>query len=334
MPINSYAVMDCGDKLVPFSYENKPIGNHEVTVKVTHCGICHSDIHLIDNDWGVSTYPLVPGHEIIGEITDKGQDVNHLEVGQRVGIGWQCGACLECRYCIQGEENLCSQNQPTAVNHFGGFANYVRSDARFAIQIPESLPSEQAAPLLCGGITVYNPLRNYSIRPDMKVAVVGIGGLGHMALQFYRAYGLEVTAISHSENKREEALELGAHHFICSKTQDLSKFENYFDMVLTTAHVDLDWQGLVKTLRPNGKLCLVGVASNITVPVSDLINSQKSIVTSVIGSPARIHEMLEFAARQRILPKVEVFKLADVNTAVEKVRDGDIRYRAVLDCTN
>ncbi len=330
MPIHAYAVLDPKDKLVPFSYENKPIDPHEVTIKVTHCGICHSDIHLIDNDWGVSKYPLVPGHEIIGTVSDKGSQVTHLEIGQRVGIGWQCGSCLECNYCISGNENLCAKNQATAVMHHGGFAHYVRSDARFAIKIPQNLPSEHAAPLLCGGITVYNPLRNYDIRPDMKVAIVGIGGLGHMAVQFYRAYGCHVTAISHSENKKDEAIELGAHEFISTKTQDLTKFENKFDFILTTAHVDLDWQGLVNALRPNGKLCLVGVANNISVPVFSLISGQKSIVSSVIGSPYRISEMLEFAARQRILPKVEVFKLSEVNEAICKVRENTIRYRAVL----
>lgn len=333
MPISSYAVFGQGEKLVPFSYENKEILPHEVSVKISHCGICHSDIHLIDNDWGVSNFPLVPGHEIIGTITDKGSQVSHLDVGQRVGIGWQCGSCLECHYCTTGQENLCVSNQATAVNHYGGFANYVRADARFAIPIPDSLPSETTAPLLCGGITVYNPLRNYDIRPDMRVAVVGIGGLGHMALQFYRAYGLEVTAISHTAQKREEALEMGAHNFINSKTDDLSSCQNYFDMILTTAHVDLNWPGLINALRPNGKLCLVGVASNITLPVATLLNGQKSVVTSVIGSPARITEMLEFAERQHIRPKIELFKLADVNNAIASVRENNIRYRAVLDCS-
>lgn len=172
MPINGYAALGVGEKLVPYSYENEKIKPHEVTIKVSHCGICHSDIHLIDNDWSTNSYPLIPGHEIVGTITDKGSEVKHLDIGQRVGVGWQCGACLECEHCINSDENLCSKNQATAVNHFGGFANYVRSEARFAIPIPDALPSEQAAPLLCGGITVYNPLRNYDIRPDMKVAVV------------------------------------------------------------------------------------------------------------------------------------------------------------------
>lgn len=333
MSIHAFAALGVSEKLVPFTYDSDPIKSHEVTIKISHCGICHSDIHLIDNDWSTNSYPLVPGHEIIGVVTDKGNAVTHLEIGQRVGVGWQCSSCLECKQCTTGNENLCSRNQATAAGHHGGFANYVRSDSRFAIPIPDALPSEQAAPLLCGGITVYNPLRNFNIRPDMKVAVVGIGGLGHLALQFYRAYGCEVTAISHTENKKEEALEFGAHHFIASRNQELSNMANYFDFILTTAHVNLNWQALVNALAPNGKLCLVGAADNITVPVFSLISGQKSIVSSVIGSPARIKEMLEFAARQRVLAQTELFKLSDVNDAIKKVRENKVRYRAVLDCS-
>ncbi|MBP9722114.1 MAG: NAD(P)-dependent alcohol dehydrogenase [Gammaproteobacteria bacterium] len=332
MTINAYAALAAKEKLVPYSYNNAELKDNEVNIKISYCGICHSDIHLIDNDWNMDGYPLVPGHEVVGTINDKGRKVRNLEVGQRVGVGWQCGACYECPSCITGNEQLCPQSVATAVHHYGGFANYTRCDARFAIPILTSLQSEHVAPLLCGGITVYNPLRNYNIRPDMKVAVVGIGGLGHLAVQFYRAYGCEVTAISHSENKREEALEFGAHHFFATKNNDYNSLENYFDFILTTATVDLNWLGLVNALKVNGKLCLVGAAKNITVPVLPLLMGQKSIVTSLIGSPARIHEMLEFAARQRIIAKTELFKLSAVNEAIQKVRDNTVRYRAVLDC--
>jgi uncharacterized zinc-type alcohol dehydrogenase-like protein len=332
MTINAYAALAKKEKLVPFSYNNEQLKDHEVHIKVSHCGICHSDIHLIDNDWGISEYPLVPGHEIVGVITDKGVNVKHLEIGQRVGVGWQCSACYECQTCTKGEEQLCTQSVATATGHFGGFANYVRSDARFVIPIPDALPSEQVAPLLCGGITVYNPLRNYNIRPDMRVAVVGIGGLGHLAVQFYRAYGCEVTAISHSENKKESAIEFGAQNFYSTKNNDYKDLENSFDFILNTAQVDLNWSGLINALRPNGKLCLVGVAKNITLPILPLLMGQKSLVTSLIGSPARIKEMLDFAARQRVLAKIELFKLTSVNEAIQKVRDNTIRYRAVLDC--
>lgn len=332
MTINAYAALSCKEKLVPFNYSNDKLKDHEVNIKISHCGICHSDVHLIDDDWGLGGYPLIPGHEVIGTITEKGSNVAHLEVGQRVGIGWQCGACYECHSCTTGDEQLCVKSTATAVGHYGGFANYTRCDARFAIPIPDSLPSEQAAPLLCGGITVYNPLRNYNIRPDMRVAVVGIGGLGHLAVQFYRAYGCEVTAISHSDNKKDEALEFGAHRFFSSKKGDYSDLQNYFDFILTTPQVDLNWLGLVNALKPKGMLCLVGVAKNITIPIQPLLMGQKSIVTSLVGSPARISEMLEFAARQRVMAKTELFKLNQVNEAIQKVRDNTVRYRAVLDC--
>ncbi len=330
MTIQGYAALASKEKLVPFTYSNEKLQDHEVNIKISHCGICHSDVHLIDDDWGLGGYPLLPGHEVVGTITEKGSKVAHLEIGQRVGIGWQCSCCYECHSCTTGDEQLCVKSTATAVGHYGGFANYTRSDARFAIPIPDSLPSEQAAPLLCGGITVYNPLRNYDIRPDMKVAVVGIGGLGHLALQFYRAYGCEVTAISHSDNKKEAALEFGAHKFYSGK--DYKELQNSFDFILTTPHVDLNWLGLVNALKPKGRICLVGVAKNMTIPLQPLILGQKSIVTSLIGSPARIHEMLEFAARQRILAQTELFKLSQVNEAIQKVRDNTVRYRAVLDC--
>lgn len=332
MSVNAYAALSAKEKLVPFSYDNSELSDNEVHIKISHCGICHSDIHLIDNDWQTNFYPLVPGHEIVGEIIHKGNKVKNLNIGQRVGVGWQCGSCYECNYCITGQEQLCNHNQATAVGHYGGFANHIRSDARFAVPIPNELPSEQAAPLLCGGVTVYSPLRNYDIKPNMRVAVVGIGGLGHMAIKFYRAYGLEVTAISHSENKKEEALEFGAHNFVCSKNQELTDYQNYFDFILNTTFVDLNWTGLVNSLRGNGKLCLVGAANNITVPVFPMLTGQKSIVTSVIGSPSMISEMLEFAARHNVTAKTELFKLSDVNKAIEKVRNNSIRYRAVLDC--
>ncbi len=333
MSVNAYAALAAREKLVPFNYNNHALQDNEVNIKISHCGICHSDIHLIDNDWSMNGYPIVPGHEVVGVITEKGSKVKNLEVGQRVGLGWQCSCCYECDACITGQEPLCTQSVATAVHHYGGFANYTRADARFVIPIPTNLQSENAAPLLCGGITVYNPLRTYNVRPDMRVAVVGIGGLGHLALQFYRAYGCEVTAISHSDNKRDAALEFGAHHFFAAKNNDYKDLENNFDFILTTATVDLNWAGLVNALKPNGKLCLVGAAQNISLPVLPMLMGQKSIVTSLIGSPARIHEMLEFAARQRIVAKTELFKLNAVNEAVQKVRDNTVRYRAVLDCS-
>lgn len=205
MKISAYAAHEEKGSLHSFEYETLALAPDEVEVMVSHCGICHSDVHLVDNDWGVSDFPLVPGHEVIGTVAALGSAVSEFKVGQRVGIGWQCGSCLECDDCRRGEENLCSKSQPVAVGHYGGFADRVRSNARFVFPIPDALSSENAAPLLCGGITVYSPFRHYDVKPYMKVGVIGIGGLGHLALQFARAFGCEVTAFSHDPSKEKEA---------------------------------------------------------------------------------------------------------------------------------
>ena len=211
--VQSYAAQRAGAALESWSYPSTSLGPTEVDVVVTHCGICHTDLHLIDNDLGVSSYPLVPGHEIVGVISAVGSEVQNLTSGQRVGVGWQRGSCGVCEWCIGQNENLCAQSRPTCLAGFGGFAHSVRSDAHFAVPLPESLTSASAAPMLCAGITVYRPLKQH-IKKGCRVGVIGIGGLGHLALQFARAMGAEVYAFSRSEEKHDEALRFGAHHFV------------------------------------------------------------------------------------------------------------------------
>src|SRR5512139_2529524 len=216
MSFHAYAAHARKGPLVPFVYDPSPLGPHDVEIRITHCGICHSDVHLVDGDWGVGSYPMVPGHEIVGTVAALGPEARHLETGQRVGVGWQRGACLGCDLCGTGDENLCPRNEATCVDHHGGFADRIRVDGRFAFPIPDALASENAAPLLCGGATVYSPLRRW-VKPPMRVGVVGIGGLGHLALQFARAMGCEVTAISSSPDKAAEARGFGAHHFLATR---------------------------------------------------------------------------------------------------------------------
>src|ERR1700757_3173904 len=212
--IQGLAVHAAGAELLLFRYDPGELGLQEVEIGISHCGICHSDIHLIANDWGNSKYPFIPGHEIIGTVRAVGSDVRSLKVGQRVGLGWQSNSCGQCEWCIKGLENLCASSEGTCLHRHGGYADRVRANARFVLPIPEALPSEEAAPLLCGGITVYNPLRSHGINPSSRVGVVGIGGLGHMAIQFARVFGAEVTAFSSSVAKEDEARELGAHNFV------------------------------------------------------------------------------------------------------------------------
>lgn len=330
--IQGYAASAAKATLAPLNYAPAALGPHDIEVRITHCGICHSDVHLIDNDWGISTYPLVPGHEIIGTVAHTGSMVQHLKVGQRVGIGWQRSACLSCEFCVRGDENLCSAQTATCVRNHGGFADRIVSDARFAFSIPEALASENAAPLLCGGITVYAPLRIFEIKPHMKVGIIGIGGLGHLAVQFAAAMGCHVTAFSSSHDKAAEAKTLGAHEFVATKDPSvLAKYAGRYDFILSTANADLPWLEYVNALRPDGRLCFVGIPNEpLHIPVFTLLGGRKSICASPIGGRALIQEMLEFAARHQIAAQTEVMPLSQVNQALEKVRKNTARYRMVL----
>ncbi len=332
MTIRAYAALESHAKLTPYTYPSRELSSHEIKVKISHCGVCHSDVHLVDNDWGFSQYPLVAGHEVIGTVEALGSSVRHLQIGQRVGIGWSSGACLECEYCVRGDDNLCSRSVATAVGREGGFGEALLVDGRWAFPIPEALSSENAAPLLCGGITVYAPLRVFGITPNMKISVIGIGGLGHLALQFARAWGCEVTAFSSTSDKEEEARSFGAHHFVSSSDPEAMKsMTSSLDMILSTVGVDLDWNSYLNLLRPDGKLCFVGVPqSQINVAAFGLIAGRRSICGNPTGSRNQIQEMLQFAARHGIQAKTEVMAMSEINQALDRVRAGKARYRMVL----
>jgi len=321
-----------GAELLPYKYEVGELGEHEVEVKISHCGVCHSDVHLIDNDWGISKYPFIPGHEIVGTVTAVGSNVRSRKPGERVGIGWQADSCGICEWCRQGDEQLCALAEPTCVGRNGGYADLIRVNSRFAIPVPAALESENVAPLLCGGITVYSPLRNYGVRPASRVGVIGIGGLGHMGLQFANAFGAEVTAFSTSKNKEEEARSMGAHHFINTRdTGALKKVAGSFDLLLATVSADQDWAGFVGALRPKGTLCVLGVPpSPLQIPAFALISGQKQLGGSPTGSPRDIHEMLDIAARHGVKAITERFPMAKANEAVARVKKNLVRYRAVL----
>jgi alcohol/geraniol dehydrogenase (NADP+) len=330
--IHGLAVHAAGAQLVPYKYEPGPLGAHELDVKISHCGVCHSDIHLIDNDWGVSKYPFIPGHEIVGTVSAVGSDVRDRKVGERVGIGWQADSCGICEWCRQGDEHLCASAQATCVGRNGGYADSVRVNSRFAIPVPAALESENAAPLVCGGITVYAPIRNHGVRPSSRVGIVGIGGLGHLGLQFAKAFGAEVTALSTSKEKEAEALSLGADYFVNTRDMaELKKIAGSFDFVLSTVSADQDWQALVNSLRPKGTLCIVGVPpSPISLQAFPLISGQKAVAGSPIGSPRDLHEMLDVAARHGVKAITERFAMAKANDAIAKAKKGKVRYRAVL----
>ena len=330
--IRGLAAYAAGAQLLAFKYTVKELGPKEVEVKISHCGVCHSDLHLIDNDWGMSKYPFIPGHEIVGTVTAVGSEVVDRKPGERVGIGWQADSCGICEWCGKGEEHLCAKSQPTCIGRNGGYADSIRVNARFAIPVPEKLDSENVAPLLCGGITVYSPLRNLLARPSSRVGVIGIGGLGHMGLQFARAFGCEVTAFSTSKDKEAEARALGAHHFVNTRENGgLKKAAGSLDLILSTVSGDQDYQSFVAALRPKGTLVVLGVGpSPLQITGFSLIGGQKAIAGSPSGSPGDLREMLDVAARHGVKAITERFAMKDANKAVEKVKKNQVRYRAVL----
>ena len=330
--IHGLAVHAAGAQLLAYKYGVEDLPPNDVEIKISHCGVCHSDVHLIDNDWGISKYPFIPGHEIVGTVTEVGGEVRDRKVGERVGVGWQANSCGICEWCRQGEEHLCALSQPTCIGRNGGYADAIRVNSKFAIPVPTVLESENVAPLLCGGITVYSPLRNHGVRPSSRVGVVGIGGLGHMGLQFAKAFGAEVTAFSTSKDKEAEAKSLGAHHFINTRdTGALKKVAGSFDFILSTVSADQDWAGYVAALRPKGMMCVVGVPpSPIQVSAFALLAGQKAISGSPTGSPQDLHEMLDVAARHGVKAITERFPMAKANDAVAKVKKNQVRYRAVL----
>ncbi len=332
--IQGWAAHGSKEKLELISVELPKLGAEEVEIIVEHCGVCHSDLSMLNNDWGFSNYPLIAGHEVIGKISAIGKDVKGLKIGQAVGVGWNSGSCMHCHECVTGQHNLCSQALPTiAGGHYGGFADKMRAHWVWVIPLPEKLDLRSAGPLLCGGITVFAPFLNFNIKPTDHVGVVGIGGLGHLGLKFAKAWGCEVTAFTSSPSKIEEAKTLGAHNVISSyDSASILTAANSLDLLLVTVNAPLDWATLLKTLKPNGRMHVVGaVLEPMPIPAMGLIFGQKSVSGSPTGSPAAIATMLEFAARHHIAPQVEHFPMSRVNDALAHLVAGNARYRIVLD---
>jgi uncharacterized zinc-type alcohol dehydrogenase-like protein len=334
MPINAYAAPSARADLAPFEYEPDALKPDEVEIDIHYCGICHSDLSLIDNSWFMSEYPLVPGHEVAGVIKAKGEAVTHLEVGQQVGAGWFSRSCMTCPQCMGGDHNLCGSAEGIALGRYGGFADRVTVQSAWATPLPTGLDLANVGPLFCGGITVFNPIVQFNVKPTDRVGVVGIGGLGHMALQFLNKWGCEVTAFSSNPAKEEEARQLGAHHVVNSRDSvALENVAGSFDFILVTVNVPLDWEKYVAALRPKGRLHVVGaVMEPIPVTAFSLLMGQKSVSGTPLGSPANTATMLDFCARHEIEVMTEQFPLEQINEAITHLRDGKARYRVVLDC--
>ena len=332
MKVNAYAVNEPKGRLEPFSYELGKLSPENIDIKVSYCGVCHSDINMMNNEWGMTQYPIVPGHEIIGEIVAAGNAVKNLKVGDIVGLGWMSSSCMSCSECMSGDHNLCSNSEGTIIGRHGGFAEYVRSHWSWAIPIPKGMDLSKTGPLLCGGITVFSPLFSSNIKPTDSVGVIGIGGLGHLALKFLKHWGCDVIAFSSIPSKKNEILSMGANKVIDSKdSEDLKSVAGKLKFILNTTNVSLDWDSYLTALSPKGKLHTVGaVLEPMEIPAFSLIMGDKSVGGSPIGSPELIRLMLEFCNRHNIYPNTEEFLMENANEAIEHLNQGKARYRIVL----
>jgi uncharacterized zinc-type alcohol dehydrogenase-like protein len=325
MKVQAYAAMEKGGALVHYSYEARAPGPFDIVIRISHCGFCHTDLHYILGEHYPSRYPLVPGHEIVGEVEAAGSMMKH-RLGQRVGVGYQYSSCLECYYCLRGKEHLCEKKRATVLSG-GGFADRIVADGRFAFEIPSAMRSEHASPLLCAGLTVYKTLRNAGVTPDDRVGVSGIGGLGHLAISFAAAMGCEVTAFSHSPEKEEDAISLGARHFM---SLDQAGKES-IDILLVTSSSRLDAEKALGLLRKEGRMAVLSRgAEDMIVPAGSLMYGERWMGGSITGSRADMIEMLAFAERHAIRPLVEIMPMAKCNEAMERMKANQARYRIVL----
>uniref|UniRef100_A0A7N0T5L3 Enoyl reductase (ER) domain-containing protein n=1 Tax=Kalanchoe fedtschenkoi TaxID=63787 RepID=A0A7N0T5L3_KALFE len=340
-----WAARDTSGALSPFHFSRRAVGERDVKLKVLFCGICHSDLHLARNDWGYSIYPLVPGHEIVGVVTEVGSGVEALKVGDKAGVGYYCNSCQACENCNTHLENYCSKQIQTISGADkdgtvtqGGFSDIMVVEARYVVRIPDNLPLAGAAPLLCAGITVYSPLKYYGLsKPGMQIGVVGLGGLGHVAVKFAKAFGAKVTVISTSSGKKQEALErLGADSFLVSRDPDqMQAASETLDGIIDTVSAVHPIAPLLSLLKTSGKLVVVGAPSQpLDLYVFPLILGRKMVGGSCTGGIKETQEMIDFAAENGITADVEVIPMDYVNTAMERLEKGDVKYRFVIDVSN
>ncbi|XP_057497168.1 probable mannitol dehydrogenase [Actinidia eriantha] len=340
-----WAARDNSGVLSPFKFSRRETGDEDVRFKILYCGICHSDLHCVKNEWGISSYPMVPGHEIVGVVTEVGCKVQKFKVGDKVGVGCMVGACHSCDSCENSLENYCPKmiltyNSPyyDGTNTYGGYSDHMVASERYVVRIPDNLPLDAAAPLLCAGITTYSPLRYFGLdKPGMSVGVVGLGGLGHVAVKFAKAFGTKVTVISTSLHKKQEAIEqLGADSFLVSTDPDqMQAAMGTLDGIIDTVSAVHPLIPLLGLLKCNGKLVLLGVPEKpFEIPAFPLIIGRKMIAGSGIGGMKETQEMIDFAAEHNVTPLIEVVPVDYLNTAMQRLAKADVKYRFVLDIGN
>lgn len=331
--IRGFAAHEPTGKFQAFEYDAGELGPEEVEIKVSHCGICHSDLSMRNNEWMMTKYPFVGGHEAVGEVVAVGENSKGLAVGDRVGVGWNAETCMKCEQCLSGYQIDCPDLVGVIVGRHGGFAERVRIHWAWAVKLPERMDGSKAGPLFCGGITVFNPFVQLDIKPTNRVGVVGIGGLGHLALQFADKWGCEVTAFTSDISKSDELTAMGADHVVNSRDSDaIAALAGKFDMILVTVNVTLDWQAYIAALGPKGRLHMVGaVLEPMPVQAFNLMMGQKAVTGTATGSPTVVSKMLEFCARHNIEAVTEGFKMSQINEAFGHLESGKARYRIVLE---
>lgn len=342
MKSRGYAVLEAKADLVPFKFERREIGNTDVGFEILYAGICHSDIHQAREEWGPALFPMVPGHEIVGVVTAIGQQVSKFSIGDRIGVGVFIDSCRKCENCARGLQQYCLEGMTGTYNGyernstqiaFGGYSNYFVIDQDFAVKVPNSLELSAVAPLLCAGITLYSPLRHWQAGPGQRIAVMGLGGLGHMGVKFASALGAEVTVLSHSKTKEADALRMGAAHFVDTKNEDWHKgLKKQFDLILNTVSADLDLEPYLSTLKTDGTLVVIGLPGKpYSVNAGTLLDGRRSIAGSMIGGIPELQEMIEFCGKHNIVSDVEVIAADYINKAYERTVASDVRYRFVID---
>ena len=328
--------------MAPFSFDRREVGPHDVAIDILFCGVCHSDVHQVRDEWGGAMFPMVPGHEIVGRVTQVGEHVSTFRVGDLAGVGCMVDSCRECSSCVEDEEQYCELGNAGTYNStemdrktptYGGYSNHVVVQERFVLRISDKLSPERVAPLLCAGITTYSPLRQWNIGQGHKVAVVGLGGLGHMAVKFAAAMGAEVTVLSTSPTKEADAKELGAHKFVVTKDKEAMRaIRNTFNFIVNTVSAPLDLNLYLGLLRLDGTMVLLGVPPEApAVNAFNLIAKRRRLAGSLIGGIKETQEMLDYCAEHNIMSDVEVIPMADINTAYDRMVKGDVHYRFVID---
>ncbi len=341
MKVNGYAAQNAKATLVPYSFERREPGDNDVVVNIQYCGICHTDIHQVADEWGGSIFPMVPGHEITGIVSKIGPKVSRYKIGDKVGVGCFVNSCRKCDACKKNLEQYCTDGMVTTYNGtekdgtvtFGGYSTSIVVDENYVLRIPDSLPLDRAAPLLCAGITLYSPLMHWKAGPGKKVAVIGLGGIGHMGVKIAHALGADVTVLSQSLRKQEDAKKLGADHFYAtSDPETFEKLKGHFDLIINTVSADLDWNAYLELLALDGSMVVVGIPEKQTsVGAFPLVAGRRSLAGSLIGGIKETQEMLDFCAKNSITSEIELIPIQKVNEAYKRILASDVRYRFVID---